>query len=79
MFDFFGDMFARFGIVVENRAAPQLPGVTQVRDRAQISSIFHADAARQQSELVFFNLGKTRRAVIPSNAAALGADPQRRR
>ena len=32
MFDFFESLFARFGVVVENRAVPQLPGVRQVRD-----------------------------------------------
>ncbi len=79
MFDFFGDLFARFGIVIENRAAPQLPGVRQVRDHAAISSIFAGDAMRQQSETAFFNLGRSRRVAIASNAADLGAAPQRRR
>ncbi len=75
--DFFDDLLARFGIAVEKPASP--PGVAQVRDYSAITSIFRADAARQQSESAFFNEGMRPRIVIENNAVALGAEPQRRR
>lgn len=63
--DFLDDILARFGITGEKPAS--LPGVTPARDRAAFTSIFLADAARQQSELMFFNQGLRPRVVIATN------------
>jgi hypothetical protein len=75
---FFARLFAGFGIVVENRSTASPPGTTPVRNCAAITSTFLADAARQQSESMFFNQGVRPRVVIENNSADLGADPRRR-
>ena len=79
MFDFFDQLFAKFGLVIENRNAPQFPGVRQVRDHAAISSIFAGDAIREQADSMYFNQGRSRRVTIASNAGDLGASPEPRR
>jgi len=73
------DALALFGLRIEHRRTSHHPGVRYADSHEVIASIFAADAARQKSNSVFFSGGGRRRAVIPSNASALGADPSSRK
>jgi len=73
------EMLSHLGLQIENRDARPPPGVTPVNDRAGISAVFLADAARQKAGSAFFSDGTQPRVVIPTNARELGAGPSPRR
>jgi hypothetical protein len=65
------EMLELFGLKIEQRDKSVPPGVTGVGSHADIASVFHADAARQRSDSMFFSLGARRRIVIEDNSAML--------